>query len=131
MRIRSPRNNAETAPPAAEAPVVGAVDDALRFIAGHQRVRRQTAVAVLEAVRDAARDLDAPLPVYELIDAAFDDCDHEWILVGPLTDAYSTLATAPVLASRHLDNSGEPGPPHGAPLPRTSPDADPAVAREQ
>jgi hypothetical protein len=87
MRLRSPRNNTEPAPPAGEVAVVAAVDDALRFIAGHQRVRRQTAVAVLEAVRDAVRDLDAPQPLYELIDAAFDDCDHEWILVAPLTDA--------------------------------------------
>jgi hypothetical protein len=50
MRIRSPRTRTETVLPAAEQEVVVAVDAALGFIAGHQWVRRQTAVAVLEAV---------------------------------------------------------------------------------
>src|SRR5262249_44539546 len=46
-----------------------------------------TAVGVLEAVRDAARNLDAPQPLYELIDAAFDDCDQDRTRAAPLTDA--------------------------------------------
>lgn len=87
MRIRSHRTRAETARPAAEDPVVAAVDAALRFIAGQQWVRRQIAVAVLDAVRDAVRNLDAPQHLYELIDAAFDDCDQDRTLAAPLTDA--------------------------------------------
>ena len=59
MRIRSHRTKTKTAPPAADA-AVAAVDAALGFIAGQPWVRRQTAVAVLEAVRDAARDAGAP-----------------------------------------------------------------------
>jgi hypothetical protein len=73
VRIRSPRTKAETAPPAADEAVVAAVDAALGFIAGQQWVRRQTAVAVLEAVRDAARNVDAPQRLYELIDVTLDD----------------------------------------------------------
>ena len=84
MRIRSHRP--KTTPPAAEDAVVAAVDAALGFIAGQPWVRRQTVVAVLEAIRDAARDLDAPQRLYDLIDAAFDDCDQDRTLAAPLTD---------------------------------------------
>ncbi len=56
MRIRSHRTKTKTPPPAADDAAVAAVDAALGFIAGQPWVRRQTAVAVLEAVRDAARD---------------------------------------------------------------------------
>jgi len=87
MRIRSHRTRTETAAPAAEHAVVAAVDAALRFIAGQQWVRPQTAAAVLDAVRDAARNVDTPNVLYELIDAAFDDCDQDRTLAAPLTDA--------------------------------------------
>jgi hypothetical protein len=87
MRIRSPRTKPETAPPAAEEAVVAAVDAALGFIAGQQWVRRQTAVAVLEAVRDAARKVDTPQRLYEFIDVALDDCHQDRTLAAPLTDA--------------------------------------------
>jgi hypothetical protein len=87
MRIRSPRAKTETAPPAAEEAVVVAVDAALGFIAGQQWVRRHTAVALLEAVRDAARNVDAPQRLYEFIDVALDDCDRDRTQAAPLTDA--------------------------------------------
>jgi hypothetical protein len=86
VRIRSPRAKAEPPPAAGEA-VVAAVDAALGFIAGHQWVRSQTAVAVLESVRDAARNVDAPERLYELIDATLDGCDQDRTLSAPLTDA--------------------------------------------
>jgi hypothetical protein len=87
MRIRSPRTKPETAPPTAEQALVAAIDAALGFIAGQHWVRRQTAVAVLEAVRDAARTVDAPQRLYEFIDVALDDCDQDRTLAAPLTDA--------------------------------------------
>jgi hypothetical protein len=87
MRIRSPRTKPESAPPPAEEAVVAAVDAALGFIAGQQWVRHQTAVAVLETVRDAARTVEAPQRVYEFIDVALDDCDQDRTLAAPLTDA--------------------------------------------
>jgi hypothetical protein len=86
VRIRSPRTKAETAPPPADEVVVAAVDAALGFIAGQQWVRRQTAVAVLEAVRDAASNVDAPQRC-TLIDVQLDDCDQDRTLAAPLTDA--------------------------------------------
>jgi len=86
MRIRSARKP-EAAPPPADEAVVAAVDAALGFIAGQQWVRRHTAVAVLEAVRDAARKVDAPQRLYESIDVAFDECDQDRTLAAPLTDA--------------------------------------------
>jgi hypothetical protein len=87
MSLRPPRTKTETAPPAAGEAVVAAVDAALGFIAGHQWVRRQTAVALLEAVRDAARNVDAPQRLYDFIDVALDDGDQDRTLVAPLTDA--------------------------------------------
>ena len=87
MRIRSSRSKPETAPPPADEAVVAAVDAALGFIAGQQWVRRHTAVAVLEAVRDAAREVDAPQSLYDSIDVALDDCDQDRTLTAPLTDA--------------------------------------------
>jgi hypothetical protein len=86
MRIRSPRTEPGTGPPGAEEAVVAAVDAALGFIAGQQWVRRQTAVALLEGIRDAARNLDAPQRLDKLIDLAVADCDHDRILSAPLTD---------------------------------------------
>jgi|SRR5262245_3543740 len=86
MRIRSPRTKPESAPPPAEEAVVTAVDAALGFIAGQQWVRRQTAVAVLETVRDAAHTVETPQRLYEFIDVALDDCDQDRTLTAPLTD---------------------------------------------
>jgi len=86
MRIRSPHAAPDTGPPGAEEAVVATVDAALGFIAGQQWVRRQTAVALLEEIRDAARNLDDPQRLDQLIDLAVADCDHERILSAPLTD---------------------------------------------
>ena len=86
MRIRSARSKSEAAPPPANEAVVATVDAALGFIAGQQWVRRQTAVALLEEIRDAARNLDDPQRLDQLIDLAVADCDHERILSAPLTD---------------------------------------------
>lgn len=86
MRIRSPRAEPDTGPPGAEEAVVAAVDAALGFIAGQHWVRRQTAVALLEEIRDAAPNLDAPQRLDQLIDHAVADCDHERILSARLTD---------------------------------------------
>jgi hypothetical protein len=87
MRIRSSSTKPETGPLAAEDEVVVAVDAALRFIARQQWVRRRTAVALLEAVRDVARDAGAPQRLYELVDAGLDGCDQDRTLATPLTDA--------------------------------------------
>jgi len=66
--------------------VVAAVDAALRFIAGQQWVRRQTAIVLLEEIRDAARNVEDPQRLDKLMDLAVADCDHERILSAPLTD---------------------------------------------
>src|SRR5262249_3141703 len=62
-----------------------------------------TAAAVLDAVRDAARNVDAPNVLCELIDAAFDDCDQDRTLAAPLTDA--------LLDIRNSSRVGKPRPP--------------------
>lgn len=86
MRIRSPRTKPESAPPPAEEAVVTAVDAALGFIAGQQWVRRRTAIVLLDEIRDAARNLDAPQRLDKMIDLAVADGDHERILSAPLAD---------------------------------------------
>jgi hypothetical protein len=87
MRIRSSRIKPETGPAAAEDELVATVDAALGFIARQQWVRRRTAVALLEAVRDAARDAGAPQRLYEIVDVALDGCDQDRTPATPLTDA--------------------------------------------
>jgi hypothetical protein len=91
MRIRSSRTKTETAPPAAGEVVVAAVDAALGFIVGHQWVRRRTAVALLEGIRDAARNVEVSECLDELIDLAVAGCDHDRILSAPLTDVLLDL----------------------------------------
>jgi hypothetical protein len=66
---------------------VATVDAALRFMAGHQWVQHQTAAALLEAVRDAARNMSAPQALYELIDVALDSCNQDRNRAALLTDA--------------------------------------------
>jgi hypothetical protein len=87
MRLWSTRAANEPTPVEREDAAVTAVDAALGFVAGQRWVPRQTAVALLETVRDVARDVDAPEHLHELIDAAVEECDEDPILAAPLTDA--------------------------------------------
>jgi hypothetical protein len=87
MRFWSAR--AATDPTAAEGKdaMITGVDAALGFVAGQRWIPRQTAIALLETVRDTARDVDAPEHLHELIDETVEECDEDPIPAGPLTDA--------------------------------------------
>jgi hypothetical protein len=87
MRFWSTR--AATDPTAAEGKdaLITGVDAALGIVAGQRWVPGQTAIALLESVRDIARDADAPEQLDELIDTAVEECDEDPIPAGPLTDA--------------------------------------------
>ena len=80
---------AEKDPPPVEGSdaVISVVDAALGFVAGQRWIPRQTAIALLETVRDTAGDVDAPKHLHELIDAAVEKCDEDPIPAGPLADA--------------------------------------------
>jgi hypothetical protein len=67
--------------------VITAIDAALGFVAGQRWVPRQTAIALLETVRDVARDLDPPEQLHGPIDAAVEKCVDDQVLAAPLTDA--------------------------------------------
>jgi hypothetical protein len=116
MRVRSHRTKTKTAPPAADDAVVAAVDAALGFIAGQPWVRRQTAVAVLEAVRDAARGAGAPQRLYELVDVALEGCDQDRTQAAPLTDALLDIRNSCGVSSSSLAR--------GSQRPREFPDVD-------
>jgi hypothetical protein len=87
MRFWSTRAETDPTPVERDDAVITAVDAALGFVAGHRWVPRPTAIALLETVRDVARDAEAPEYLHELIDAAVEECDEDPILAAPLTDA--------------------------------------------
>jgi hypothetical protein len=86
MRLWSTRAASDPTPVGREDAVISAVDAALGFVAGQRWVPRHTAIALLETVRDVARDVDAPEHLHDLIDAAVEECDDP-TLAAPLTDA--------------------------------------------
>lgn len=94
MRLWSSETAKESAPAAPEEAIVAAVDAALGFVADQRWVPRQTAVALLETVRDAARDADTSEHLEALIDFALEQCDSDPILAGTLTDALLDIRNA-------------------------------------
>jgi hypothetical protein len=87
MRFRSTRGATDPTPVERDDAVLAAVDAALGFVAGQRWVPRYMAIALLETVRDVARDVEAPEHLRELIGAAVEECDEDAILAAPLTDA--------------------------------------------
>jgi len=85
MKMWSARASARGPSAAPDDSVVTAVDAALGFVAGQRCMGRQLAIALLETVRDAARDIDAP-ELHVLIDAALAACAQDSILAAWLTD---------------------------------------------
>jgi hypothetical protein len=98
MRFWSTRAPNDPTPVEREDAVVTAIDAALGFVAGQRWVSRQTAIALLETVRDVTRDLDAPEHLHEPIDAAVEKCVDDQVLAAPLTDALLDIRNI----SRHV-----------------------------
>jgi hypothetical protein len=86
MRFWSTRAVTEPAPAEREDAVIKAVDAALGFVAGQRWVPRQMTIALLESVRDEARDVDAPEHLREVIEATLADCDSDRISAAALVD---------------------------------------------
>jgi hypothetical protein len=106
MRLWSTRAANDPTPVEREDAVVTAVDAALGFVAGQRWVTRPTAIALLETVRDVARDVEAAQHLNKLIDAAVEECDEDPILIAPLTDALLDIRNI----SRHLYETTSGGP---------------------
>jgi hypothetical protein len=66
--------------------VVTAVDAALGFVAGQGWVPRQTAIVVVETVRDVAVELQTSEQLRGLIGAALEKCDEDRVLAATLVD---------------------------------------------
>jgi hypothetical protein len=66
--------------------VVEAVDAALGFVAGQRRVARRLGVALIEGVRDVARDVDGEERMENLIETALAECDEDPMRASRLTD---------------------------------------------
>ena len=87
MRIWPARTDAETRPGTPpESAVVTAVDAALRFVAGQGWVPRQTAIVLVETVRDVAVELHTSEQLRGLIGAALANCDQDRVLAATLVD---------------------------------------------
>lgn len=100
MRIWSTRSPAETDRARPGEAIVEAVDAALGFVAGQRWVPRRLAEALLETVRDAAREVGAP----ELVDAAIDrmpDEGEDRVLAVQLTDLLLDIRNASRLREAH------------------------------
>jgi hypothetical protein len=87
MRIWPARTDTETRPGTPpESAVVTAVDAALGFVAGQGWVPRQTAIVVVETVRDVAVELQTSEQLRGLIGAALEKCDEDRVLAATLVD---------------------------------------------
>ena len=88
MRFWSTRAATEpTTPAERDDAVITAIDAALGFVAGQRWVPRQTAIALLESVRDVANDGDAAEHLHGIVDDTLANCDSDRVLAAPLTDA--------------------------------------------
>lgn len=103
MRIWPARTDAETRPGAPlESAVVTAVDAALGFVAGQSWVPRQTAIVLVETVRDVAVELHTPEQFRRRIGTALETCDHDRVLAATLVDELLDIRNAarPAVATR-------------------------------
>jgi|SRR5215207_3427543 hypothetical protein len=100
MRIWPVRTDAERKPGTApESAVVTAVDAALGFVAGQGWVPRQTAIVLVETVREVAAELDTPEQLRRLIGAALEKCDTDRVLAATLVDDLLDIRNAARLAA--------------------------------
>ena len=86
MRIWPGRMDAETRPGTPQDAVVTAVDAALGFVAGQGWVPGETAIVLVETVRNVAVELHSSEQLRGLIGAALEKCDHDRVLVATLVD---------------------------------------------
>jgi len=102
MRIWSARPDAETGSGTEEAAVVSAVDAALGYVAGQGWVPRQTAIALVETVRDVAGEVHAPEQLHRLIHATLESCAQDRVLAATLVDELLDIRNAarPAVAPR-------------------------------
>jgi hypothetical protein len=102
MRIWPVRPDAKIGSGTQEAAVVTAVEAALGFVAGQGWVPRQTAIVLVETVRDVAGEVHAPEQLHRLIRAALEKCDQDRVLAATLVDELLDIRNAarPTVATR-------------------------------
>jgi hypothetical protein len=95
MRIWPARADAKVGSGTQEAAaIVTAVDAALGFVAGQDWVPRQTAIVLVETVRDVASEVHVPEQLHRLIRAALEKCDQDRVLAATLVDELLDIRNA-------------------------------------
>ena len=102
MRIWPARPDPKIGSGTQEAALVTAVDAALGFVAGEGWVPRQTAIVLVETVRDVASEVHPPEQLHRLISAALEKCDRDRVLAATLVDELLDIRNAarPTAATR-------------------------------